>query len=117
MRSSFLVFSVFFLLLLGFALIVTGHHGYWGLLHLVLCLCAAIIILYVSRARAEYLWLGTLGGIALMFAPLNPAVVGTGPFWPDVICVAVFVGYYKLFIARNRTPGSRSSRGSGYRAR
>lgn len=117
MRLDLLLFSVFLLLLLGFAVIMADHHGYWGLLHLALCMCAAVTILYVSRARAEYLWLGALGGIALMLAPLNPALTGTGPFWPDVICVAVFVVYYKLFIARSRTPNSSGGHGSGYRAR
>lgn len=116
MRLDLLI-SIFLLLLLGFVLVVAGHNGYWGLLNLVLCICSAIAILYVSRTRAEYLWLGALGGIALMLTPLSPTLMDNGPVWPDVICVAVFVGYYKLFIARSRTPDPREGHGSGYRAR
>ena len=86
------------------------------LLHLLLCMCAATTILYVSRTRAEYLWLGALGGIALMLITLSPALTVPGTFGSDVICVAVFVGYYKLFVARTRTPSSGGGHGSGYRA-
>lgn len=111
------LFSIFLLLLLGFVLAVADHNGYWGLLHLVLCMCAAITILYVSRARAEYLWLGALGGIALMLITLSPALTVPGTFGSDVICVAAFIGYYKLFIARQRTPSPGGGHGSGYRAR
>jgi hypothetical protein len=95
--------SISLLALLGFVLVVAGHNGYWGLLHLVLCMSAAVTILYVSRIRAQYLWLGALGGIALMFTPLTPGPSVGSPFWLDVICVAVFVGYYKLHIAQSRT--------------
>lgn len=108
--------SIFLSVLLGFVLVVAGHNGFWGLLHLLLCMCAATTILYVSRTRAEYLWLGALGGIALMLITLSPALTVPGTFGSDVICVAVFVGYYKLFIARNRTPSSGGGHGSGYRA-
>lgn len=112
-----LLFSIFLLLLVGFVLVLAGHNGYWGLLHLGLCMCTAITILYVSRTRAEYLWLGALGGVALMLTPLSPMLTDNGPVWQDVICVAVFVGYYKLFIARNRALSSGEGHGSGYRAR
>ena len=111
-----LFLSICLLVLLGFVFVAADHSGYSGLLHLVLCMCAAITILYVSRTRGEYLWLGALGGIALMLTILNPALAATGPFWPDLICVAVFVGYYKLFIARSQTSSSREGRGSGYRS-
>ena len=111
------LFPIFLLVLLGLVLLVAGHNGHWSLLHLVLCMCAAITLLYVSRTRAEYLWLGALGGIALMLTPLNLGLTVTGPYWTDVICVAVFVGYYKLFVARTRMPSSGSGHGSGYRAR
>src|SRR6185437_16046923 len=47
---------------------------------------------YVSRIRAQYLWLGALGGIALMLTPLTTGPSVGSPFWLDVICVAVFVG-------------------------
>jgi hypothetical protein len=77
---------------------------------LALCMSAAIAILYVSRIRAEYLWLGALGGIALMLTPLPPGLIVNGPFWLDVICVAIFVGYYKLCIARSRFKGSHGNR-------
>lgn len=113
-----LLMSISFLVLLGPGLVVAGHNGYWSLLDLVLCISAAIVILYVCRARAEYLWLGALGGVALIVAPLSPALTVTGPLWVDVITVAVFVAYYKFCIAGNRTP-ARPSGGhvSGYRAR
>jgi peptidoglycan/LPS O-acetylase OafA/YrhL len=101
-----LLLSIFLLALVGFVLVVLGHNGYWGFLHLAVCMSAAVLFLYVSRSRAEYLWLGALGGIALMLTPLTPALTATGPFWPDVICVAVFVGYYKFCVARGRTPDS-----------
>lgn len=117
MRLDILLFSIFLLVLLGCVLVVAGHNNYWGLFHLVLSMCAATAILYVSRTRAKYLWLGALGGIALMLIPLSPALTVPGAFWSDVICVAVFVSYYKLFIARNRTPSSSGGHGSGYRAR
>ena len=113
MRLDTLQFSVPLLLLLGFALIVADHRAYWGLLRPVLCLCAATTILYVSCTRAEYLWLGALGGVALMLTPLSATLTANGPVWPDVICVAVFVG----FIARKRAPSSGGGHGSGYRAR
>lgn len=112
-----LLLSTFLLVLLGLVLVAADHNGYAGLLHLLLCMCAAITILYVSRTRGEYLWLGALGGIALILTILNPALAVTGSFWLDVICVAVFVGYYKLFIARGQTPGSSEGHGSGYRSR
>jgi hypothetical protein len=104
-----LLLSLSLLVLVGFVLAVAGHNGYWGFLHLAVCLFVAAVILYVSRSRAEYLWLGALGGIALMLTPLTPALTVTGPFWPDVICVAVFVGYYKFCVARDRTPASGGS--------
>lgn len=112
-----LLLSVFLLVLLGFVFVAADHNGYSGLLHLFLCMCAAITILYVSRTRAAYLWLGALGGIALILTILNPALAVAGSSWLDVICVAVFVGYYKLFIARGRTPGLHEGHGSGYRSR
>ena len=69
-------------------------------------------------SRAEYLWLGALGGVALILTPLNLALTVTGPFWPDVICVAVFVAYYKLCIAGSRmSVPSRGGQGGGQRAR
>lgn len=105
MTRLHLLILIFFVLLLGVGLAVAGQHGYWGLLHLVLCVFAAVVILYVSRTRAEYLWLGALGGVALVLTPTNPALTGNGPFWPDVICVGVFVVYYKLIIARHKKPG------------
>ena len=109
---------IFFLVLLGPGLFVARHNGYWSLLHLVLCMSATIAILYVSRARAEYLWLGALGGVALIVAPLSPALTVTGPLWPDVICVAVFVVYYKFCVAGSRTAArAGGGHGSGYRAR
>ncbi|HZI56302.1 MAG TPA: hypothetical protein VFF39_05980 [Verrucomicrobiae bacterium] len=95
--------SISLLALLGFVLVVAGHNGYWGLLHLSLCMSAAVTILYVSRIRAQYLWLGALGGIALMLTPLTTGPSVGSLFWLDVICVAVFVGYYKLYIAQSRT--------------
>lgn len=108
-----LLISVFLFLLLGFMLVLASQNGCWELLHLALCMCTAITILFVSRARAEYLWLGALGGVALVLTPLTPALTGR-PFWPDAICVAVFVGYYKLFIACQGKPGSGGHEG-GYR--
>lgn len=117
MRSNRL-FSSSLVVLLGIVLVVAGHDGYWNLLHLVLCMSAAITILYVSHTRSEYLWLGALGGVALILAPLNPAVTVTGPLWPDLICVAVFVAYYKLFITRSRISNpARGGQGGGQRAR
>ena len=117
MRSNRL-FSILLVVFLGTVLVVAGHNGYWSLLRLVLCMSAAIAILYISHTRAEYLWLGALGGVALILAPLNPALTVTGPLWPDIICVAVFVAYYKLCIARSRTRShSGGGHGSGYRAR
>jgi hypothetical protein len=107
-----LLLSTSLLVLVGFVLLVLGHNGYWGFLHLAVCMFAAVIILYVSRSRAEYLWLGALGGIALMLTPLTPALTVTGPFWPDVICVAVFVGYYKFCVAQGRTRDSAGHPGS-----
>jgi peptidoglycan/LPS O-acetylase OafA/YrhL len=107
-----LLLALSLLVLVGFVLAVAGHNGYWGFLHLAVCLFAAVVILYVSRSRAEYLWLGALGGIALVLTPLTPALTVTGPFWPDVICVAVFVGYYKFCVARGRTPEAGSSQRS-----
>ena len=109
-----LLLAISLFVLLGFVLVAAGHNG---LLHLLLCMGAAITILYVSRTRGEYLWLGALGGIGLMLTILNPALAATGSFWPDAICVAVFVGYYKLFIARGQTPGPSEGHGSGYRSR
>ena len=113
MRSNRL-FPISFVVLLGIVPIAVGHNGYWSLLNLVLCMSAAITILYLSHTRAEYLWPGALGGIALILAPLSPALAVTGPLWPDVICVAVFVAYYKLCIARSRMSGGQ---GGGQRAR
>lgn len=112
-----LLLSIFLFALLGCVLVAAGHNGYWGLLHLLLCMGAAITILYVSRTRGEYLWLGALGGIALILTILNPTLAVTGSLWPDVICVAAFVGYYKLLIARGQTPGSSEGHGSGHRSR
>ena len=101
-----------------FARCIAGNRAACGgaqrlleLLHLVLCMSAAIAILYISHTRAEYLWLGALGGVALILTPLNSALTVTGPLWPDLICVAVFVAYYKLCIARSRT---RSPSGGGH---
>jgi hypothetical protein len=107
-----LLLSTSLLVLVGFVLVVLDHNGYWGFLHLAVCMSAAVIILYVSRSRAEYLWLGALGGIALMLTPLTPALTVTGPFWPDVICVGVFVGYYKFCVARGRAPDSAGRQGN-----
>jgi hypothetical protein len=105
------------LALLGLVPVLVGQNGYWGLLHLVLWMSAAVAILYVSRTRAEYLWLGALCGIALILAPLRPGQTVAGPLWPDVICVAVFVAYYRLCIAGSRTQShSDSGHGSGHRA-
>ena len=110
-------FSILFVVLLGIAPVAVGHNGYWSLLNLVLSMSAAITILYLSHTRAEYLWPGALGGIALILAPLSPALAVAGPLWPDVICVAVFVAYYKLCIAQSRMSMSvRSGQGGGQRA-
>lgn len=111
-------FSILFIVLLGIAPIAVGHDGYRSLLNLILCTAAAITILYVSHTRAEYLWLGALGGVALILGPLSPAQTVTSPLWPNVICVAVFVAYYKLCIARSRTSISApGGQGGGQRAR
>lgn len=111
-------FSILFVVLLGIVPIAAGHNGYRSLLNLVLCMSAAITILYVSHTRAEYLWPGALGGVALILAPLSPALTVTGPLWPNVICVAVFVAYYKLCIARSRISISAGGgQGGGQRAR
>lgn len=113
-----LVVSIFFLVLLGLGVVVAGHNGYLSLLSLVLCVSVAITILYVSHARAKHLWLGALGGVALILAPLSPALTVAGPLWPDVIGVAVFIAYYNFCVADSRTPARASgSLGSGYRAR
>jgi hypothetical protein len=113
-----LLASIFFLVSLGPVLVVAGHNGYWSLLPLVLCMSAAIVILYVSHARAEYLWLGALGGVALIVTPLTPALTVTGSLLPDVIGVAVFVVYYKFCVAGNRMPAhAGGGHGSGYRPR
>ena len=73
MRSNRLL-SILLVVLLGIVLVVTGHNGYWSLLDLILCMSSAIAILYVSHTRAEYLWLGALGGVALILTPLNLAL-------------------------------------------
>lgn len=112
------LFPILFVVLLGIVPIAVGPNGYWSVLTLVLCMSAAITILYLSRTRAEYLWPGALGGIALILAPLSPALAVTGPLWPDVICVAVFVAYYKLCIAQSRMSMlARGGQGGGQRAR
>lgn len=117
MRSNRL-FSPLFVVLLVIVPVVTGRNGYWSLLNLVLCMSAAITILYLSYTRAEYLWPGALCGIALIVAPLSPALAVTGPLWPDVICVVVFVAYYKLCIAHSRmSMPVRGGQGGGQRAR
>ena len=117
MRSNRL-FSILFVLLLGIVPVAVGYNGYRSLLNLVLCMSAAITILYVSHTRAEYLWPGALGGVALILVPLSPALAVTSPLWPNVICVAVFVAYYKLCIARSRMSiSSRGGQGGGQRAR
>lgn len=110
-------FSILFVVLLGIMLLAVGHNGYWSLLNLVLCTSAAITILYVLHTRAEYLWPGALGGAALILAPLSPALTVTGPLWSNVICIAVFVAYYKLCIARSRMSISARGQGGGQRAR
>ena len=118
MHSIRLLFSILLVALLGIVPVVAAHNGYWGLLHLVLCMSAAIAILYILHTRAEYLWLGALGGVALILTPLSSPLTVTGPLWPDVICVAVFIAYYKLCIARSRTRShSSGGHGSGHRAR
>lgn len=117
MRSNRL-FPILFVVLLGIVPVVVSHNGYWSLLNLVLCMLAAITILYLLHTRAEFLWPGALGGIALILAPLSPALAVTGPLWPDVICVAVFVAYYKLCIAQSRMSRPvRGGQGGGQRAR
>lgn len=100
MRSSTL-FAIPLGMLLGLMLLVI-YKDHSALLHLFLCASAALLILYVSRTRAEYLWIGILGGLALILNPLSPMQSESSSLWPDVVCVVVFIVYYKLCIAGSR---------------
>jgi hypothetical protein len=93
--------SVFFTLLcvLGLALITSGGADWRSLMQFSVCVVGAAAILQALRARSEYLWAGVFGGVALMFGLLVPVSTGKNSFWPDIICVLVFVLYYRLCIA------------------
>jgi hypothetical protein len=94
-------FTVLIAVSLGTVLFVSNQ-DHSALLHLALCASTALIVLYVSRTRAEYLWVGALGGIALILIPLSPVAGESSRLWPDVVCVAVFVAYYKLCVAKHQ---------------
>jgi hypothetical protein len=51
-------FSILFLLLLPVVLSATIHKDSLALLRLMVCASAALAIFYVSRTRAEHLWIG-----------------------------------------------------------
>jgi uncharacterized membrane protein YphA (DoxX/SURF4 family) len=97
---------VFWVLLcvLGLALISSGGADWRSLMRFSVCVVGAAAILQALRARSEYLWAGIFGGVALMFGLMVPVSTGKNSFWPDIICVLVFVMYYRLCIARREPP-------------
>lgn len=97
---------VFLLLLcaLGLALIGSGGADWRSLMRFSVCVVGAAAILQALRARSEYLWAGIFGGVALIFGLMVPVTTGRNSFWPDIVCVIVFVLYYRLCIARREDP-------------
>ncbi len=112
--------SIFLLLLcaLGLALISSGGADWRSLMRFSVCVVGAAAILQALRARSEYLWAGIFGGVALLFGLLVPVSTGKNSFWPDIICVLVFVVYYRLCIARRERPiGASGTHASAQRSR
>jgi hypothetical protein len=55
--------GTFLLAILLGTLLLLSNRDHTALLHLVLSASSALILLYISRARAEYLWIGALGAL------------------------------------------------------
>ncbi len=111
--------SIFLLLLcaLGLALISSGGADWRSLMRFSVCVVGAAAILQALRARSEYLWAGIFGGVALLFGLLVPVSTGKNSFWPDIICVLVFVVYYRLCIARREPSLGAGSHAGAQRSR
>lgn len=103
MASKSVFVFVTLLCVLALALITTGGADWRSLMRFSACVVGAAAMLQALRARSEYLWAGVFGGVALMFGLLVPVSTGKNSFWPDIICVLVFVLYYRLCIARRES--------------
>jgi uncharacterized protein DUF6804 len=100
------------------ALFLTGNPGYRVILQFLISTSAVLIVVHAVRAEAEYLWAGVFCGVALLFNPIVPVVMpGRGFFLLDLVCVAVFLLYYRVHKAKPRMSiASITRNGPGARA-
>ena len=105
---------------LAVALFMTSSANYRVFLQFLVCASAALIVWNAVRAETQYLWASVFCGVAVLFNPILPvALPGRVFFLLDLICMALFLVYYRAYKAQprvslglvsvtDRSPGARA---------
>lgn len=91
------------LVALAVALFMTSNANYRVFLQFLICASAALIVWNAVRAEVQYLWAVMFCGIAVVFNPIVPfALPGRVFFFLDLLCMALFLVYYRAYEAKPR---------------
>jgi Family of unknown function (DUF6804) len=83
---------------LAVALFMTSNADYRMFLQFLVCTSAALIVWNAVRAETQHLWASVFCGVAILFNPILPvALPGRVFFFLDLLCMALFLVYYRRY--------------------